>query len=67
MKQLTRDQAAVIGARTGICFGPFVDIMKYAEKVLGRPVLAHEFSEHIFVEKLKDAARDDLFKIFADD
>ena len=35
MKRLTRDQAAVIGAFTGILAGPFSDMHRYIEKVLG--------------------------------
>lgn len=43
--KLTRDQAAVIGLYTGITCGPFADVHKLAEELLGRPVWTHEFAD----------------------
>lgn len=44
MQKLTKEQAAIIGAYTGIACGPFSDIHGLVEKTLGRPVFTHEFA-----------------------
>lgn len=36
MERLTKQQAAIIGAYTGIVAGPFSDLHEYAEKIMGR-------------------------------
>lgn len=61
--RLTKEQAAVIGAFTGIAAGPFGDIHEYAERVLGRPILTHEFASHDLWDRLKDAARADFLSL----
>jgi hypothetical protein len=43
MTRLTREQAAILGCYTGICFGPFGDVHKKAEELLDRPIWTHEF------------------------
>lgn len=63
MKKLTKEQAAVLGAFTGIACGPFADIHEYAEKVMGRPCWTHEFASSDFSEKLKELAREDFLSI----
>jgi len=65
MNRLTRDQAAIIGAFTGICAGPFADIQDYAERVLGRSVWTHELGTKEVWEELKEASRKDFFSICA--
>lgn len=62
-KRLTRRQAAIIGAYTGVTAGSFSDIHGYAEKVLGRPVFTHEFASEKVAAELKDAAREDFLAI----
>lgn len=63
MQRLTKEQAAVIGAFTGITAGPFSDIHEYAERILGRPVWTHQFAnEHVMAE-LKAAARADFMAL----
>ena len=45
--KLTREQAAIIGVFTGISCGPFSDVHKKAEELLGRPVLTHEMGNEL--------------------
>jgi hypothetical protein len=52
-KMLDKEQSAIIGAYTGVCCGNFSDIHELAEKVLGRPVLTHEFATAELTEELK--------------
>lgn len=65
MQKLTSDQAAIIGAFTGITAGPFSDIHAYAERKLGRPIFTHEFGSDGVSQELRDAARDDFIAIAA--
>jgi hypothetical protein len=44
MIRLTREQAAIIGAFTGILCGPFEDVHGAFERVLNRPVFTHEMA-----------------------
>lgn len=62
-ERLTKEQAAIIGAYTGIAVGPFGDIQDYAEKKLGRPILTHEFANRSVWSDLRAAAKDDLLAI----
>jgi hypothetical protein len=61
--RLTKQQAAIIGAFTGIAHGPFPDIHEYAEKKLGRPIWTHQFGSKDLMAELKEAARDDFMAI----
>jgi hypothetical protein len=61
--RLTKEQAAIIGAYTGITLGPFSGIHEYAEKKLGRPIFTHEFASRELMDRLKEAAKDDLLSI----
>lgn len=55
IKPLTREQAAVVGAYTGVAIGPVADIHQYAEKAVGYPVLTTHFADESFVSKLRTA------------
>lgn len=63
INQLTKEQAAIIGAFTGIACGPFSDIHGYAEKVLGRSVWTHQFASKEFCEELREASRADFIAL----
>ncbi len=63
MKRLTKKQAAVIGAFTGIACGSFGDIQEYAEKILGRSIWTHEFALPAVWNELKEAARPDFLAL----
>ena len=60
---LTRDQAAVISAYTGFLIGTFSDMHEYAERVLGRPVMTHEFGSHATADELREAAKEDFLAL----
>jgi hypothetical protein len=61
--RLTKEQAAVIGAFTGIACGPFSDIHEYVEKLLGRPVWTHQFASHELHEEIREKAREDFLAL----
>ena len=60
---LTKKQAEIVGAYTGFAAGPFSDIHEYAEKIMGRPVWTHEFGSEAFLDKLREASRNDFLEI----
>jgi hypothetical protein len=57
---LTREQAAIIGAYTGVLCGPFQDLHAYIEKLMDRPVWTHEMGEAEFMDVVKERARPDF-------
>lgn len=64
MRRLTAEQAAIIGAYTGVLCGPFSDLHEYIEKKLGRPVFTHELGTAGGLwEKIKDATLEDFLAI----
>lgn len=67
MERLTKEQASIIGAYTGITVGPFTHIHEYAEKVLNRPIFTHEFASRQLMDELKNASFDDFMKVVAKD
>lgn len=63
MQPLTKEQAAVLGAYTGIMCGDFGSLHSYIEKVLGRPVWTHELADKDLVGRIKEAAKADFLSI----
>lgn len=63
MSRLTKEQAAILGAYTGITCGPFADVHEYVEKILGRPVMTAEMASERLAEKIKEASRGDFLAI----
>lgn len=63
MSRLTKEQAAIVGAYTGVCCGPFPDLHAYAERKLGRPVWTHQFGDKAVWEELKAASREDFLAL----
>ena len=64
---LTKEQAAILGAFTGILCGPFSDLHRYAEVKLGRAVWTHEFGSEAVSKQLREASREDFMSIVARD
>lgn len=64
--RLTKEQAAIIGAYTGVTVGPFDDIKEYAERKLGRQLWTHEMGTDAFEQELREAAREDFLAVVHD-
>lgn len=60
---MTKHEAAVIMAYTGISIGSFLDFHEYAEKIMGRPVWTHEFGSPKITKELKEKSKPDFIKI----
>jgi hypothetical protein len=58
---LTQAQANVLTAYTGILLGDIAEFQRYAEVLLGRPIMTHEFADKATWVELKEASRDTLF------
>ena len=63
MTRLTKEQAAIIGAYTGILAGPFVEMTAYIEQILGRPVWTTELADELVCKEIRIAATDDFNQI----
>lgn len=60
---MTKNEAAVISAFTGILIGNFTDLHEYIEKIMGRPVFTHELGSNEVAEKIKELSTPDFMKI----
>ena len=60
---MTRREAAIIGAYTGIVVGTFDDIHRYVEELLGRPVWTHEFANESLQQEIKEKSKSDFLSI----
>ena len=60
MQKLTKEQAIVLTAYTGVTCCPFSDFHKECEKRFGRPIFTHEFSSEKLCEEIKEAFKADF-------
>ena len=65
MNRLTREQAAIIGAFTGVSCGPFEDVHETVERVLGRPVFTHEMANKDVWREVKEKIKPEFLSICA--
>lgn len=63
--KLTRDQAAIIGAFTGIRCGPIEDIQKLGDELMGYPTLARDYANSEFLAALKKRCKPRFIEICA--
>lgn len=59
--RLTKEQAAIVGAFTGVVAGPFGDVHEYAELKLGRPLFTHELA--LRADEIRAAAKEDYLAL----
>ena len=60
---MTKHEAAVLSAFTGILIGSFDEMHEYIEKIMGRPVFTHELGSKEAFNEIKGKARPDFIKI----
>ena len=60
---MTKKEAAILSAYTGLLFGSFSDLHGYAEKILKRPIFTHQFAMGNMAEELKIASRADFLNV----
>jgi hypothetical protein len=64
--KLTKEQAVIITAYTGIGCCQFGDFHEYAEKLLGQPIWTHMFSNEKVWEDLKEKSKESFLSICAE-
>jgi len=60
---LTRREAAVIGAYTGVLMGCFADLQALGDEVMGRTTWTHDYGSSTFQVRLKAKVRDQFLAI----
>jgi len=66
-QRITRRQAAILGAFTGVLCGPFEDMHKLVEELFERPVWTHEMGSEKFAAELKEKSRPLFFAILPEE
>jgi len=62
--KLTRRQAAIIGAFTGVCCGPFEDMHAYVNSLPGfKGIMTHNFADKETVSKIEAASHADFIAL----
>jgi hypothetical protein len=67
IKVISKKEAAIISAYTGVLLGDFKDFHKYIEEILGRPLLSHELHKESIVGEIKEKSRDDFLNLKVED
>jgi len=60
---MTKKEAAIVTAYTGIVIGEFSEAHKYMQEKLGRPIFTHELAEKKVVDLIKTLALEDFVNI----
>lgn len=60
---MTKREAAIIGAFTGILIGDFSDMHGYIEEIMGRAVFTHEMGNKEIAQEIKNKSKTDLLNI----
>ena len=61
---MTKSEAAIVSAYTGILIGSFSDMHEYVEKIMRRPVMTHEMGNKIIADEIKEKSKADFIGIF---
>lgn len=64
---MTKREAAIVGAYTGILLGEFSEMHKYIEEIMERPVFTHELASKDMCETIKQKAKADFMSITVED
>ena len=60
---MTKKEAAIVSAYTGILIGDFESLHEYVEDILGRPVWTHEMASDKTANEIKKKSKPDFMKI----
>jgi hypothetical protein len=64
--RLTREQAAILALFTGITCGPFDDVQRLGDELMGYPTFTHQYGNEEFVDDLKNRVREKFLAICYD-
>lgn len=60
---MNKREAAIVTAYTGMVCGEFSDAHEYIEEVMGGPVMTHMLGNKEYVDKVKEAAKNDFIAL----
>lgn len=60
---MTKREAAIVSAYTGILIGDFSEMHKYVEEIFDRPVFTAEFASEDFFKEIKNKSAKDFIGI----
>jgi len=60
---MTKREAAIVMAYTGICIGKFDEFHGYVEEILERPVFTHELASRDFMLEIREKSKQDFKSI----
>ena len=60
---MNKQEAAVIGAYTGVLMGEFKDLHTYIEKILGHEVYTSQLANEELAEKIKNKSKPDFLAL----
>lgn len=60
---MTKREAAIVSAYTGILIGSFSDMQDYIEEILHSPVWTHELASKKVWEAIKEKSKEDFLNI----
>lgn len=60
---MNKKERLVVSAYTGILMCEFHELQEYIERLLGRPVLTHEFADHSLWDAVKEKVRPEFLRL----
>jgi hypothetical protein len=60
---MTKREAAIVGAYTGVLLGEFSDMHEYIEEVMKRSVFTHEMGSQEIADEIKEKSKEDFVNI----
>ena len=57
---ITKKEAAIISAYTGILFGRFCEMHKYIEQIMKRPIFTYELASKDITNEIKQKSKKDF-------
>jgi len=60
---MTKKEAAIVSAYTGMLIGKFSDMCEYAETILQRPISALQFANKELSKEIKEKSKQDFCNI----
>ena len=60
---ITKKEAAIISAYTGVLLGDFSEMCKYAEQIVGQPIWTHQYANKDFANKIKQLSKKDFLSL----
>ena len=60
---MTKKEAAIVSAYTGILIGEFSGMHEYVEEIMGGPVFTHQMGNKEFCEEIKAKSKEDFISM----